>query len=149
VQSIDGRVNDFLDPPIDGEWPYLWLDATYLKVRDGGRIVSIAAIIAVAVNTKGRCEIAGLDIGSSEAEPFGSTFLKGLVKRGLGGVKLVIPDAHEGLRNAARVLGATWQRSRVHWMRSALAHVPKGQHTVVAAAIRQAFLQPDKLAPLC
>lgn len=143
-KDIDERVNAFLDRPIDGEWPYLWLDATYLKVRDGGRIVSVAAIIAVAVNTEGRREIVGLGIGPSEAEPFWSAFLKGLVKRGLGGVKLVISDAHEGLRNAiTRVLGATWQRCRVHWMRNALAHVPKGQHTMVAAAIRQAFLQAD------
>src|SRR5262249_52611579 len=143
-KDIDERVNAFLDRPIDGEWPYLWLDATYLKVRDGGRIVSVAAIIAMAVNIDGRREIVGLGLGPSEAEPFWSAFLKGLVKRGLGGVKLVISDAHEGLRNAiTRVLGATWQRCRVHWMRNALAHVPKGQHTMVAAAIRQAFLQPD------
>ena len=156
-KDIDERVNAFLDRPIEGEWPYLWLDATYLKVRDGGRIVSVAAIIAVAVNTEGRGpsahgldpwgEIVGLGIGPSEAEPFWSAFLKSLVKRGLGGVKLVISDAHEGLRLAiTRVLGATWQRCRVHWMRNALAHVPKGQHTMVAAAIRQAFLQPDAAA---
>src|ERR671927_44878 len=143
-KDIDERVNAFLERPIEGEWPYLWLDATYLKVREGGRIVSVAAIIAVAVSTDGRREIVGLGIGPSEAEPFWSSFLKGLVKRGLAGVKLVISDAHEGLRNAiTRVLGATWQRCRVHWMRNALAHVPKGQHTMVAAAIRQAFLQPD------
>ena len=143
-KDIDERVNAFLDRPIEGEWPYLWLDATYLKVRDGGRIVSVAAIIAVAVTTEGRREIVGLGIGPSEAEPFWSAFLKGLVKRGLKGVKLVISDAHEGLRLAiTRVLGATWQRCRVHWMRNALAHVPKGQHTMVAAAIRQAFLQTD------
>src|SRR3954454_15806499 len=143
-KDIDERVTAFLERPIEGEWPYLWLDATYLKVREGGRIVSVAAIIAVAVSTDGRREIVGLGIGPSEAEPFWSAFLKGLVKRGLSGVKLVISDAHEGLRNAiTRVLGATWQRCRVHWMRNALAHVPKGQHTMVAAAIRQAFLQPD------
>jgi putative transposase len=143
-KDIDERVNAFLDRPIEGEWPYLWLDATYLKQREGGRIVSVAAIIAVAVNTDGRREIVGLGIGPSEAEPFWSGFLKGLVKRGLKGVKLVISDAHDGLRHAAnRVLGATWQRCRVHWMRNALAHVPKGQHTMVAAAIRQAFLQAD------
>ena len=142
-KDIDERVNAFLDRPIEGEWPYLWLDATYLKVRDGGRIISIAAIIAVAVNTEGRREIVGLGIGPSEAEPFWSGF-KGLVKRGLHGVKLVISDAHDGLRLAiTRVLGATWQRCRVHWMRNALAHVQKGQHTMVAAAIRQAFLQTD------
>ena len=136
-KDIDERVNAFLDRPLDGEWPYLWLNATYLKVRDGGRIVSVAAIIAVAVTTEGRREIVGLGIGPSEAEPFWSSFLKGLVKRGLKGVKLVISDAHDGLRLAiTRALGASWQRN-------ALAHVPKGQHTMVAAAIRQAFLQTD------
>src|SRR5205085_4817685 len=94
------------------------------QVRDGGRIVSVAAIIAVAVTTEGRREIVGLGIGPSEAEPFWSAFLKGLVKRGLKGVKLVISDAHDGLRLAiTRVLGASWQRCRVHWMRNALAHV--------------------------
>jgi putative transposase len=143
-KDIDERVTAFLERPIEGEWPYLWLDATYLKVREGGRIVSVAAIIAVAVSTDGRREIVGLGIGPSEAEPFWSSFIKGLVRRGLKGVKLVISDAHEGLRLAiTRVLSATWQRCRVHWMRNALAHVPKGQHTMVAAAIRQAFLQPD------
>ena len=85
-KDIDERINAFLDRPIDGEWPYLWLDATYLKVRDGGRIVSVAAIIAVAVTTEGRREIVGLGLGPSEAEPFWSAFLKGLVKRGLKGV---------------------------------------------------------------
>jgi transposase-like protein len=143
-KDIDERVNAFLERPLEGEWPYLWLDATYLKVREGGRIVSVAAIIAVAVDTEGRREIVGLGIGPSEAEPFWSGFIKGLVKRGLRGVKLVISDAHDGLRHAIiRQLGATWQRCRVHWMRNALAHVPKGQHTMVAAAIRQAFLQAD------
>jgi putative transposase len=143
-KEIDERVLAFLKRPLSGEWRYLWLDATYLKVREGGRIVSVAAIIAVAVNTDGRREIVGLHIGPSEAEPFWTTFLRDLVRRGLRGVKLVISDAHEGLKAAIqRVLGATWQRCRVHAMRNALAHVPKGQHTVVAAAIRQAFLQPD------
>jgi putative transposase len=144
-KDIDERVNAFLDRPLEGEWPYLWLDATYLKVREGGRIVSVAAIIAVAVDTEGRREIVGLHLGPSEAETFWATFLRGLVKRGLKGVKLVISDAHEGLKAAIRrVLGATWQRCRVHWMRSALAHVPKGQQSVVAAALRQAFLQADQ-----
>jgi transposase-like protein len=130
---------------LEGEWPYLWLDATYLRVRQGGRIVSVAAIIAVAVDTEGRREIVGLGLGPSEAEPFWSTFLRGLLRRGLAGVRLVVSDAHEGLKAAAaKVLGATWQRCRVHWMRNALAHVAKGQQTVVAAALRQAFFQPDQ-----
>jgi transposase-like protein len=146
-KDVDERVNGFLDRPLEGEWPYLWLDATYLKVREGGRIVSVAAIIAVAVNTEGKREIVGLGLGPSEAETFWSAFLKGLLKRGLRGIKLVISDAHEGLKHAINKMpGATWQRCRVHWMRSALAHVPKGQHTMVAAALRQAFLQPDQEA---
>jgi putative transposase len=144
-KDIDERVLAFLKRPLVGEWPYIWLDATYLKVREGGRIVSVAAIIAVAVNTEGRREIVGLHIGPSEAETFWATFLKDLVRRGLTGVKLVISDAHEGLKAAiTRVMGATWQRCRVHFMRNALAHVPKGQHTMVSAAIRQAFIQPDQ-----
>src|SRR5689334_12119201 len=144
-KDIDERVTGFLERPLEGEWPYLWLDATYLKVREGGRIVSVAAIIAVAVDAEGRREIVGLHLGPSEAETFWATFLRGLVKRGLKGVKLVISDAHEGLKAAIRrVLGATWQRCRVHWMRSALAHVGKGQQAMVAAALRQAFLQADE-----
>ncbi|MEZ0000858.1 IS256 family transposase [Sinorhizobium fredii] len=144
-KDIDERVNAFLKRPLSGDWPYLWLDATYLKMREGGRIVSVAAIIAVAVDTDGKREIVGLHIGPSEAEPFWTSFLRDLVRRGLTGVKLVISDAHEGLKAAiVRVLGATWQRCRVHAMRNALAYVPKGQHTMVAAAIRQAFIQPDQ-----
>jgi transposase-like protein len=144
-KDIDERVTGFLERPLEGEWPYLWLDATYLKVREGGRIVSVAAIVAVAVSTEGKREIVGLGLGPSEAEPFWSAFLKALLRRGLRGVKLVVSDAHEGLKHAvAKVLGATWQRCRVHWMRNALAHVPKGQQTVVAAALRQAFLRADQ-----
>lgn len=144
-KDIDERVGEFLNRPLTGDWPYVWLDATYLKVRQGGRIVSVAAIIAVAVNTDGRREIIGLGTGPSEAETFWTEFLRGLKARGLAGVKLVISDAHTGLKAAiSRVFEATWQRCRVHWMRNALALVPRGQHTVVAAAIRQAFSQPDR-----
>jgi putative transposase len=144
-KDIDERVGEFLNRPLTGDWPYVWLDATYLKVRQGGRIVSVAAIIAVAVNTDGRREIIGLGTGPSEAETFWTEFLRGLKARGLTGVKLVISDAHTGLKAAiGRVFEASWQRCRVHWMRNALAHVPRGQHTVVAAAIRQAFSQPDR-----
>ena len=143
-RDIDERVGAFLARPLTGSWPYLWLDATYLRQREGGRVVSVAAIIAVAVNTEGKREIVGLHIGPSEAESFWSDFLRSLVRRGLTGVKLVISDAHEGLKAAIRrVMGAAWQRCRVHWMRNALAHVPKGQQTMVAAALRQAFLQED------
>ncbi len=144
-KDMDDRVHEFLDRPLAGEWPYPWLDATYLKVRQGGHIISVAAIIAVAVNTDGRREIIGLTAGLSEAETFWTEFLRSLKGRGFDGVKLVISDAHTGLKTAIqRVFDATWQRFRVHWMRNALAHVPKGQHTVVAAAIRQSFNQPDQ-----
>ena len=144
-KDIDERVGAFLDRPLAGEWPYLWLDATYLKQREGGRIVSVAAIIAVAVSTEGKREIVGLHIGPSEAETFWSTFLKSLARRGLRGVKLVISDAHEGLKAAIRrVFGSSWQRCRVHWMRNALSYVSKGQQSMVSAALRQTFIQPDR-----
>ncbi len=143
-KDIDDRVNAFLERPLVGDWPYLWLDATYLKQREGGQIRTVAVIIAVAVNTEGKREIVGLHIGPSEAEIFWSAFLKSLVKRGLRGTKLVISDAHEGLKAAIRrVLGSTWQRCRVHWMRNAQAYVPKGQQNMVSAALRQAFTQLD------
>ena len=146
-KDIDERVMGFLQRPLTGEWPYLWLDATYLKVREGGRVVSVAVIVAVAVTTEGRREIVGLHIGPSEAEIFWTDFLRDLVKRGLTGVKLVISDAHEGLKAAIRrVLRATWQRCRVHWTRNALAYVPKAHQTMVAAGLRQAFQQPDQVA---
>lgn len=135
------RVSSFLERPIEGEWTYLWLDATYLKVRENGRIVSMAAIIATGVNTDGRREILGLGLGPSEAAIFWLGFLRGLEKRGLKGVRLVISDAHEGLKAAiAQVFKATWQRCRVHFMRNALAYVPKAQHQMVAAAIRTVFM---------
>src|SRR6201746_1932243 len=147
-RDIDERVGAFLDRPLSGEWPYLWLDATYLKQREGGRIVSVAAIIAVAVNTDGKREIVGLHIGPSEAETFWSTFLKSLVRRSLHGIKLVISDAHEGLKSAIRrVFSASWQRCRVHWMRNALSYVPKAQQSMAAAPPRPAFLPPARASP--
>src|ERR671917_867862 len=113
--EIDGRVGDFLSRPIEGDWPYLWLDATYVKVREAGRIVPVAVTVAVGVNDDGRREVLGMAIGSSEAESFWLDFLRGLARRGLRGVKLVVSDAHEGLKAAvAKVLRATWQRCRVH-----------------------------------
>ena len=143
-KDIDDRVNAFLERPLVGDWPYLWLDATYLKQREGGQIRTVAVIIAVAVNTEGKREIVGLHIGPSEAEIFWSTFLKSLVRRSLRGTRLVISDAHEGLKAAIRrVLGSTWQRCRVHWMRNAQAYVSKGQQNMVSAALRQAFTQLD------
>ncbi len=141
-EDIDERVKTFLNRPIEGRWPYLWIDATYVKVREGGRIISVAVIIAVAVNTDGRREVLGMEVGPSEAEPFWTKFLRSLTNRGLRGVKLVISDAHEGLKAAARrVFGASWQRCCVHFMRNAMAHAGVKQRGMVAAAIRTAFAQ--------
>ena len=140
--DIDERVNAFLNRPIEGDWPYLWIDATYVKVRQAGRIVSVAVIIAVGVNTDGVREVLGLAVGPSEAEPFWTDFLRSLTRRGLRGVKLVISDAHLGLKAAiAKVFKATWQRCRVHFMRNALAYAGKGQRQVVLALINTVFAQ--------
>lgn len=142
VAEIDERVNAFLTRPIEGEWPYLWIDATYLKVREGGRIVSTAAIIAVGVNTDGRREVLGIATGPSEAEPFWKAFLRSLADRGLRGVKLVISDDHKGLRAAAsKIFAASQQRCRVHWMRNALAHAAPKQRPAVIAMIKTIFAQ--------
>jgi putative transposase len=142
--EIDDKVQTFLNRPLEGDWPYVWLDATYVKVREAGRIVSVAVIIAVGVNSDGRREVLGLDIGPSEAETFWTEFLRKLARRGLRGVKLVISDAHEGLKAAiAKVLHATWQRCRVHLMRNLLAHAGRQGRGVVAAFIATAFAQED------
>jgi transposase-like protein len=144
--DIDERVDAFLLRELEGEWPYLWLDATYLKVREAGRVVNKAAVVAVAVNTEGRREVLGLQVGPAETEAFWMEFLRALVARGLRGVRLVVSDAHQGLKQAiAAVLGGTaWQRCRVHFMRNVLAHVPKRHQAAVSAAIRTAFAQPDQ-----
>ena len=143
--EIDERVNAFLSRPLEGAWPYLWLDATYVKARDGGRIVSRAVIVAVAVNEDGKREVLGVATGPSEAETFWTDFLRSLADRGLRGVKLVIADDHKGLRAAARrVFNATHQRCRVHWMRNALAHAPAKQRTAVAAMLKTIFAQESK-----
>ena len=137
----------FLGRPIEGDWPYLWLDATYVKVRQNGRIVSVAVTIAVAVNTDGRREVLGMDIGPSEAETFWIEFLRKLKRRGLNGVKLIISDAPGGIKAAVRrVFQATWQRCRVHCSRTALAHAGKSGRRVVAAFIAPAFAQDDAAA---
>jgi putative transposase len=140
--DIDERVQAFLNRPIEGDWPYLWIDATYMKVREAGRIVSVAVIIAVGVNTDGVREVLGMAVGPSEAEPFWTSFLRSLTRRGLRGVKLVIADSHEGLKTAAaKVLKATWQRCKVHFLRNALAHAGKGQRQMVLAMINTVFAQ--------
>jgi putative transposase len=135
-EEIDERVNAFLDRPLEGDWPYLWIDATYVKVRQAGRIVSVATIIAVAVSSEGRREVLGMATGPSEAEPFWTAFLRSLMRRGLRGERLVISDAHEGLTAAvAKVLKSSWQRCRVHFLRNALAYANKGQRQMVFALI--------------
>jgi putative transposase len=145
--EIDEKIATFLDRPLEGDWPYLWLDATYVKVRQNGRIVSVAVIVAVGVNGDGRREVLGLAIGPSEAETFWTDFLRSLARRGLRGVKLVISDAHEGLKAAvAKVLHASWQRCRVHFMRNVLAHAGKQGRRVVSAFIGTAFAQDDAAA---
>ena len=141
-EEIDERVTAFLERPIEGDWPYLWMDATYIKVRRAGRIVSVAVIIAVGVNSDGRREVLGMAIGHSEAEVFWTEFLRSLARRGLRGVKLVISDSHEGIKAAvAKVFCATWQRCRVHFMRNAQAHAGKSGRRVVSAFIATAFAQ--------
>jgi len=145
--EIDERVQTFLSRPIEGDWPYLWIDATYLKVRQAGRIVSVAAIIAIGANSDGRREVLGMEVGASEAEPFWTDFLRSLTRRGLRGVKLVISDAHEGLKAVVRkVISATWQRCRVHFMRNALVHAPAGQRRMVSALIATIFAQETEAA---
>lgn len=141
-EEVDSRGKAFLDRPIEGDWPYVWLDATYVKVRRNHRIVSVAVIIAVGVNTDGRREVLGMDIGPSEAETFWTEFLRKLRRRGLRGTKLVISDAHEGIKAAVtKLMNATWQRCRVHTMRNALAHAGKRSRRVVAAFMGTAFAQ--------
>jgi putative transposase len=143
-EDIDQRVKAFLDRPIEGDWPYIWVDATYVKVRQAGRIVSVAVIVAVGVNTDGRREVLGMDIGPSEAETFWTAFLRKLTRRGLRGVKLVISDSHEGIKAAvSKVLTASWQRCRVHFMRNVLAHAGRNGRRVVSAFIATAFAQDD------
>ena len=140
--ELDERVGAFLNRQIEGDWPYLWIDATYVKTREAGRIVSVAVIVAVGVNTEGQREVLGLKVGASEAEPFWTEFLRSLNRRGLRGVKLVISDSHEGIKAAAsKVLKATWQRCRVHFMRNALAYANKTQRRIVSAAIGTVFVQ--------
>src|SRR5271154_750933 len=141
-EEIDERVKAFLERPLEGDWPYIWADAAYVKVRRNGRIVSVAVIVAVGVNSDGRREVLGMDIGPSEAETFWTEFLRKLRRRGLRGVKLVVSDAPEGIKAAvAKLMTATWQRCRVHTMRNALAHAGKSSRRVVSAFMATAFAQ--------
>ena len=147
-QGLDELVEAFRNRALAGAYPYLWLDALYLKVRQNHRIVSKALVIAIGVRETGEREILGLAIGASEEAAFWREFLRSLVGRGLTGVQLVISDAHEGLKAAVgQVLtGAAWQRCRVHFMRNLLAHIPQADKSVVAAFVRTIFAQPDRPA---
>jgi transposase-like protein len=144
-EALDAEVERFRTRPLVGPYPYVWLDATYLKVRQDHRIVAMAVVIAIGVNADGHREVLGLDVGPSEEEAFWQQFLRGLVERGVSGVRLVASDAHAGLKRALTTVlqGASWQRCRVHFVRNALALVPKGAQQLVAATIRTVFAQPD------
>ncbi len=145
-EELDAEVERFKGRPLEGSYPYVWIDATYVKARQDGRVASVAVVIAVGVNGKsGEREVLGVDAGPSEDEAFWTAFVRSLVARGLRGVGLVTSDAHRGLKSAIeRVLqGASWQRCRVHFMRNALSLVPKAAHQMVGATIRTVFAQPD------
>ena len=144
--DLDEEVGAFRDRPLaDQAFPYVSLDATYCKARVNRRVVSQAVVIATAVSADGRGEVLGFDVGDSEDGAFWTAFLRSLKARGLTGVQLVISDAHEGLKAAIAsvLIGASWQRCRVHFMRNVLAKVPKGHGEMALAAIRTVFAQPD------
>jgi putative transposase len=144
--ELDEEVERFRGRPLEGPYPYVWVDATYVKAREDGRVVSVAVVIAVGVNGKtGEREILGLDVGPSEEGAFWTAFLRSLVARGLSGVRLVTSDANRGLKCAIEAVlqGASWQRCRVHFMRNALSLVPKAAQQMVGATIRTVFAQPD------
>jgi transposase-like protein len=143
-------VDAFRTRPITGEHPYVWLDATYHKVRIDGRVVRQATVVAIGVTTEGDRQILGIDVGASEDRSFWTAFLRSLVKRGLAGVRLVISDAHEGLKQAIKAVlgGVAWQRCRVHFMRNLLARVPQSLREPVAAIVRTIFAQPDHKSAL-
>ena len=146
-EDNDVRVKAFLDRPLEGDWPYVWLDATYVKVHRGHRVVSVAVIVAIGVNQDGRREVLGMDVGPSEAETFWTEFLRKLRQRGLKGVKLIISDAHEGIKaSVTKLMDASWQRCRVHTMRNALAHAGKSGRRVVSAFMATAFAQDSQEA---
>src|SRR5437870_845087 len=138
--GLDEQVDAFRNRPLEGRYPYLWLDAKVEKVRDGGRVVREALVLAYGVHESGYREVIALDVGEAETEAFWRSFLRGLVERGLSGVQLVVSDAHAGLKKAiAQVLGCPWQRCSVHFLREALGHVRKDQQGMVAALLRPLF----------
>ena len=148
--ELDTIVAAFRTRPLTGEHRYLWVDATYHKVRVDGRVISQATVVAVGVTSEGERQVLGMDVGPSEDRAFWTAFLRSLVKRGLKGVRLVISDAHEGLKQAISTVltGTTWQRCRVHFMRNLLATVPQGAREAIAAIVRTIFAQPDHASAL-
>lgn len=145
AKELDGVVKSFRERPLTGSFTYLWLDALVMKCREGGRIVNVACLVAVGVNDDGRREILGLDVVTAEDGAGWLAFLRGLRARGLKGVKLVVSDAHQGLRDAidSVLRGASWQRCRTHFVRNLLTRVPKAAHAIVATYVRTIFMQPD------
>lgn len=145
-QQLDEVVDAFRNRPLDSAYPYVWLDALYLKVRVNGRVVSQALVIATGVRSSGERDLLGVELGAAENRDFWLLFLRGLVRRGLSGVQLVISDAHEGLKEAIQQVfaGASWQRCRVHFMRNVLAYVPHGEKALVSALLRTIFTQPSR-----
>jgi len=145
-KELDHTVEEFRNRPLQESYPYVWLDAMYLKVRQNHRVVSLALVIAIGVDDTGERHMLGFDLGASEDEDFWLAFLRSLVKRGLRSVQLVISDAHEGLKKALRQVftGASWQRCRVHFMRNVLAQIPRQDKRAVADAVRLIFNQPDR-----
>ena len=144
-QGLDEQVEAFRNRPLEGRYPYLWLDAKVEKVRDGGRVVQKALVLAYAVHESGYREVIGLDVGECETEAFWRSFLRSLVTRGLGGVQLVVSDAHAGLKAAiGQVLSCPWQRCTVHFLRETLGHVRKDQQGMVAALLRPIFNADDR-----
>jgi putative transposase len=147
AQGLDEQVEAFRQRPLEGRYPYLWLDAKVEKVRDGGRVRRKCLVIAHGVHDTGRREVIALDVGEAETEAFWREFLRGLVKRGLVGVQLAISDAHPGLKAAiAQVLGCPWQRCTVHFLRDCLGHARRDQQPMLAALIRPIFNADDAAA---
>ena len=145
-QELDVVVDGFLGRPLDGgPYPYLWLDALTQKVREDGRIVNVSVVVATAVNGEGKREIIGMDVGTSEDGAFWLAFLRSLSARGLGGVELVVSDAHQGLRGAIAAVfgGASWQRCRTHFMTNLLTRVPRRVQPWVATMVRTIYQQPS------
>ena len=146
AQELDAEVEAFRNRPLEGPFRYLWLDALYPKVREGGRVVGLAVMVAMAVNAEGKREVLGLTVAEGEMESAWSAFLESLVQRGLSGVELVISDAHAGLKAAVRKVlnGVTWQRCRVHFMRNAAVRLPKAMQEQILDRLKRVFQAPTK-----